>query len=485
MLALPLGLADPIDVPPVGEALVEGHVVFTTIDAYPPEFDAFATQAASARRAAAGPLLEPEDVQLRYDRFAGVLWFNDQYVVPPTIDGSEGLGSGTVMRSNYGAAMAVLVRGDDGTRVREPCGGAIIAVNAGDPIPHSAILSIGDGDGEPDEMAWVGVDGTTVYSDGVVTATAGALVGDTGLLGYDYVESYRVKDPDDRLFVIDKYVGIVRMPDDEFAHGYPFWVANLYGTESFVPDVETVSIGGIGTGNCEGVFALGAASDQILLGGPHQTLCGSDVEGLVGLTPSGWLDDPCMSYQEPTRKGDCYGGAPYNITTWCDHDLAPLRRYQNVLYFDWDDVIPEPAVDHCSWNPELNSGAGGCDPAYAEDTTGCQSGTEWPCPGEEPWIGMPGGDDREGNSHTAHPTVPPHLETEPCPVPAPNPVNHGGSMGGRNGLCDYDHAIARIEVWYSATGRPAAPLVRYFAIDDLVGSSQEFFNHHEAYPGSP
>lgn len=116
-MAVPaLGAATPIVVPPVPEQLVEGHTVFTVIEIVAK------TQTNETRFAAAVAVLVREYQQAaRAQRFPGVLWFNDQYLVNPS-----------AANNNFDA-------------FRYPCGGAVMAVNAGDPDPRVVIARVGDG----------------------------------------------------------------------------------------------------------------------------------------------------------------------------------------------------------------------------------------------------------------------------------------------------------------------------------------------------
>lgn len=247
VMAVPaLGAAAPIVVPPVPEQLVEGHTVFTVIEIISGE----QTRTNETRFAAAVAVLVREynnNARVNAQRFPGVLWFNDQYLVNP----EQGDGPG------------------GGASFRYPCGGAVMAVNAGDPDPRMVIARVGtpgveadlpdgvdDQTGDVDvdpasgatfgydsatygpdqnkpypgtyyygypgnetDYAWIGVDGQNVnatnpsadpgrvYSDTVVGGTAGALDGNLFNLSapWDYRESYLITDPNDHSWIIDKY----------------------------------------------------------------------------------------------------------------------------------------------------------------------------------------------------------------------------------------------------------------------------------------
>lgn len=103
--------ATQIVVGPLTEQVVEGHTVFAVI-----EKARFRNQTIEA---AAVAVLVRERVQER-ENVKGVLWFNDQYLVSP---------------SNIDSAFT-----------RYPCGGAVIAVNAGDPDPRTMLVGYNDTD---------------------------------------------------------------------------------------------------------------------------------------------------------------------------------------------------------------------------------------------------------------------------------------------------------------------------------------------------
>jgi hypothetical protein len=247
VMAVPaLGAATPIVVPPVPEQLVEGHTVFTVIEIVA------ATATNETRFAAAVAVLVREyQADNRAQRFPGVLWFNDQYLVNPEQNVQN--------RANF----------------RYPCGGAVIAVNAGDPDPRVVIAQVSTPrvqadlpDGVDDrtgdlnvggigpvtygddnqaynqppwaqpsspgpytynnDYAWIGMDGGTlnltnpsftgsVYSDTVLGATLGGIDGFlfNATPPWDYRESYLITDPNDHSWIIDKYEFYTRDSTDQ------------------------------------------------------------------------------------------------------------------------------------------------------------------------------------------------------------------------------------------------------------------------------
>ena len=144
LLTIPMvGAAAVVYAPAEQEQLVEGHTVFTVITVRN------GTAEKQEQFAAAVAVLVREQVrQIDYqDRFPGVLWFNDQYLVNPQNDRP------TDVYPQF---------------TRYPCG-AVIAVNEGDPLPK-------------------------VNSVPIVPSTAG------------YVETYHITDPNDQVWDVDKWI---------------------------------------------------------------------------------------------------------------------------------------------------------------------------------------------------------------------------------------------------------------------------------------
>jgi hypothetical protein len=576
VMAVPaLGAATPIVVPPVPEQLVEGHTVFTVIEI------ARVTNTAEVRFAAAVAVLVREyQASNVAQRFPGVLWFNDQYLVNPSQDAS-----------NFEA-------------FRYPCGGSVIAVNAGDPDPRVAIARLeagnpgvsvdgsnvipasdagigadvgdtnytydpywveptpgtyyygqdsgGPGD-DPTDYAWVGAkpgdsnvdvnttdpgvtaSGNGVYSDTVVGTLAGDV--DKALFNatspWDYDESYLITDPNDHSWVVDKYkfytrdslAGsqnadnlVTKLSEDpnapppstehypianggqrETLYDSPVWVVNILGSPVFVP-VNGVAIQFSGEFVGENCMPFRDLLEETTA--PVNGVGCGFAAGSGAVMP--FTDDPCMGYMEPSRNGYCYGGqeaVDVNGDLVVDQDdcLAeraagnqwspkPLRLYNALLYFKLEDLRIEGAdKDHS-------------DPINNVDTNGCSQEVTWwsPAPSaSDPYTCPNGDDDLEGNSHSFHPSTPPHTEAEPClpEFAGPNPTNHGGSTyitpadrttdGGWYEIgapCDYMHATRNIDIYFSGGGRPFPPVIRTFDVMDLDGSSAPFQDYHAAYP---
>src|SRR5438552_4482728 len=139
MVVPAFGAATPIVAPPVPEQLVEGHTVFTVIE------QVQSTTINHVEYAAAVAVLVREATAVaQSDRFPGVLWFNDQYLVDPI--------------KSYNAQ----------TDIRYPCTGAVLAVNSGSADPRLA--------------PWP-----------------------AGGMQAGYIESYLITDPNDRVWDVDKW----------------------------------------------------------------------------------------------------------------------------------------------------------------------------------------------------------------------------------------------------------------------------------------
>lgn len=184
------------------ESVVEGHTVFQAI--------AFA-KAEPAAMATPGPLpnVAPADMGTTANadepgtlveriRFPGVLWTNDQFLVPASMMERHAETGGPSMERNRvdfaaGLMTLLMVQDQPGGPLRTPCGGALLVVNAGDPDPRTGTTIAGLADQEP-----------------------------------VYRESYLVTDPNDRMWITDVYT-------PEVGSG-TVWVTNLGGGAVFTPD---------------------------------------------------------------------------------------------------------------------------------------------------------------------------------------------------------------------------------------------------------
>lgn len=485
-----LGAAAPIVAPPVPEQLVEGHTVFTVI-----EVRVNNTTLAANFAAAVAVLVREYDRDAQAVRFPGVLWFNDQYLVNPT--------SGNARAQDY----------------RYPCGGAVMAVNAGDADPRVIIANsfqsdetrdlvtsynpitgtgVDYGDNtNPDYSAYPGPDGTpgddtddptyawanvtldgpvpTANSDTVVTSLAPDFFG-TGVM--DYEESYLITDPNDHIWIIDKYLQYTRVGTAGVAQVYadPVWVVNILGSPVFIPDDGIASCGPYNDLASQ-LYAYSPVRDPALAtaAGQADDAAGTAWDPTIG-SRFPYRDNPPAGYEEPSDSTTpyCYNGNPDGTPVPCAQDwnnpTQPVRLYNALLYFYLEDLDqPGAEIDHAG--------------ADADDTNGCQVGSEWTCPG--------GDDNNEGNSHPFHPSGGantqsqaglPHTDEQVCPPEFQNGAtvsNHGGS-GVNYPYCGYDHATRNIDLYFSPAGRPFVPLVRDFVEMDLEGQEAAFHYPHAA-----
>jgi len=461
-LAVPaLGAAAPMVVTTATtEQLVEGHTVFTVIESS----GGGDVNGTTTFAAAVAVLVREYNSENRNVRFPGVLWFNDQYLVNPQN------------------------QKQDAAEFRYPCGGAVMAVNQGDPDPRlilaSAHVSNGGSptgvrtdrfdpangavlsDETPENYTMVNASidaanptGSTFTSDAVIDAAAGV----------SYEETYTIIDPNDHQWVIDVYRAFARTVGSnglsDPVYQYRIWVVNIMGYPVFIPDDGELS--------CfpfydTSLSAIGDATKDLDCALPNPQPPGLGLSG---------RDDPCAGYQEPSRNGGayCYSGGPVP-PGGCD--AAPVRLYNAVLYFKLHHLTdPGDARTHH---------------ANATDTNGCHVGTEWACPG--------GDDNAEGNSHPFHPATHTTSDTGPCVADSAYSnqesanggftTNHGGStkVGAPNANgsyshapCDNAHATRNIDIYFSGNSRPARPLVAKEGIpQDTQGSDAPFHDTPKA-----
>lgn len=497
VMAVPaLGAATPIVVPAVPEQLVEGHTVFTVI-----EIAKVSNTTESRFAAAVAVLVREYQAANKGTRFPGVLWFNDQYLVSP----EQGVSAGNA--------------------IRYPCGGAVMAVNRGDPDPRMVMVRT-DVDGDvttfgTSSQTYSGwnypADGTYSYgsdaalvgadvdtASGTATVSSDTLVSGAvwdadpfGVAGpYDYEKSYLITDPNDHSWVIDVYnfytrdsvtvsadpanpVTVDSMTADNAAgadptrtsYGFKVWVVNLQGSPVFRPDEGTFNtclpfVDTIQTvlDTPDGTVTCTTQEDPTELIGDQSVQGTPNVQNRV-------TDDPCAGYDEPSTNGYCYAGQPQTAAGTCPN--GPDRYYNALLYFELQDLsVAGAAKDHSVASTDTN----GC----AQETTSPQASMDYPCPG--------GDDDLEGNSHPFHPESagsPPHTDEETCdPYFEGDGANHGGSTytdpgvdGGEwfaGGNCDDIHGTRNIDIYFSGAGRPWAPITRNFVITDTDGSNEPF-----------
>ena len=321
-------------------------------------------------------------------RFPGVLWFNDQYLVNPKAQ-----------------------PGNDAAKYRYPCNGAVIAVPSGDPDPTL---------------------------DPVNTFTQA-----------NYVESYRIRDPNEYDWTVDKWM----------VNGRPVWTVaiNNDGTKYHLADD--------GTGNgcasrtdrlCGGVDVLpwnyddrpSAYNDS----GAQDRRTLSQCTVAQGLAPGPLAGSAAVGdnqYRYPCGAKDT---APKNT-------CAPIIRYNAVLFFFLADLdVVGATKDHRAGSTDRANDVSGCDEDV--DMT-MPSYDAWPCPAAD--------DNREGNSHAYNPG-----QNYPITTYAGR-NNHGGSADctgdavGDQGC----HATRLVDIYY---GRAALP-TRTLAFSDTEGVTAPYHCH--------
>ncbi|MEA3199264.1 MAG: hypothetical protein QOE90_692 [Thermoplasmata archaeon] len=484
LLAVPaMGAAGTLYLGPQPEQLVEGHTVFTVIE----NVGNNTTVTNQAQFAAAVAVLVRENtasnVQLN-QRFPGVLWFNDQYLVNPT-------------NSTQDAASG---------HYRYPCGGAVLAVNQGDPDPRVVITNSAAASSTPvggmisdpgNPYAWIG---SAPDSSTVLGATVGS----------DYKASYLITDPNDHAWIIDKYQFYTTDSPGTLqtkTYNYPVWVVNIGGGAVFLPDDGVVNCSPY-VDSLDNAYntAVGNAPPGPYPDQPSTLYYNEDCAINHGVTDvplnsinNPQADQPCAGAYEPTNAADnggasyCYDGNAYAGGSCQDKTLYPVRQYNALLYFNLQDLYVNGApIQHGTANA---------------DTNGCQTGTEWACPN--------GDDNAEGNSHPFNPNYGTGTGTgtsyttdgnshnsasnpgsqawtsQACPAWAgsPSTLNHGGSDGAvwnstagaydDPSGCNMAHATKEISLYFDGKGRPFPPVNRCFSascggVQDTEGSSAPF-----------
>lgn len=387
-----------LDVSVASERVVEGHTVYLALGAAD-------DPVASEFRPAHAP--DP-GVGVFELRKPGVLWFNHEYLVAPQIllDAGDDVPDGHALES--AAAVAILAVHPDGSY---PCGGAILAVNAGDPDPRQALVH---------------ADGATLGGHALPVVTD------------DYEESYLVSDPNGHSWIIDKYTRITRtttawdpaslglvLTVQETVHAGPVFVVNLGGGRDFAPDA----------GACIDIGTRGL--DQA-----RSAPCSVGLPSLPGTVLT---DAPCAGAMPRNAGGFCYEGPGAGSDAACREAALAVgpRLYNALLFLPMESLVWEGApVDHAT-----PSGA----------TNGCAVGTRWTCPA--------GDEEREGDSHGFAP-LPMPLAYSSC---LDGGINHGG-FAAEPGWCTPRHETRGIDVYYSAQARPPPPQQYNFVVFDTKGT---------------
>lgn len=429
LLVLPaVGAAATIVVPPVPEQLVEGHTVFTVIEVRN------ATNITQEEfHAAVAVLVREVDQRVNANRFPGVLWFNDQYLVNPSASVSR------VVEARY------------------PCTGAVLGVDVTAADPRASADTVNPLD----------VD-----------------------LGGNYVESYHITDPNDVVWDVDKWnvagtlvwtVAIknnqagYNVQDDGESNCAPY--ADMGGCD--VPGVD----GAIYESDLFGFYS-DTESDRR----DNQVAQGGDTD--AGTWCKYRYKDPgTHGYGFPCGQDDVDVADPpvgnYN---------CPNLQYNALLYFRIQDLASAgDPKDHEPGAADYENDVSGCHPSYGYYGEGGYypgggyGGNNvprvWPCPEQD--------DDREGNSHPYNPELPWPL------MNYAGRDNHGGSGGdcdgdgiidqpqndttGVNTRNDYTgdylcHATRNINLYYHYW---QAPTLRDYYLIDVVGSAAPYHCNDE------
>lgn len=431
MVVPALGAATPIvQTVAVPERLVEGHTVFTVIE------QVNATTANKNEFAAAVAVLVREaTANTVSERFPGVLWFNDQYLVDP-VDNSN-----------------------NNVNIRYPCTGSVAGDNQGDFLTN------------PVDPGTPGVPG----SHGANSQFSAYVAGVPGVGSPGYVESYLITDPNDHQWNVDKWdvtggagtlpLWTVAMEDNQAGYDTPD-----DGVSNCAPYVEATQQTPVSCGAGDGNVALGIPPGQ----NPGHCDANPSNPTAVGIGGSGSPDYPTTGTTcDPTTI------LGQNLGNSCD------LKYNAVLFFYLGDLtVGAGDLLHCSSQVDYTPRPAACPPvapdgtATGADVSGCQAGTnpifadQWPCPGND--------DNKEGNSH-------PYNPFNGLPV-CPNCVgrdNHGGSGGTTPGDPTYagadqvnsaatghSHATRMVDLWY---GNNPAPNPRAYRVVDTEGSLAPFY----------
>ena len=425
LLVLPaVGAAATIAVPPVPEQLVEGHTVFTVIEVRN------ATNITQEEfHAAVAVLVREIEQRVNANRFPGVLWFNDQYLVNPTSSLSR------VVEARY------------------PCTGAVLGVDvtAADPRPNAGTVN-------------------PLHVD----------------LGGNYVESYHITDPNDRVWDVDKwlitgdFVWTVAMKNNQAGYNVPD-----DGESNCAPYSDMgCDVPGVNDIMYEAFLGDGESDTR-----DNTVKQGSDTDA-GGFCKYRYKDPATNGYGYPCGQDDDGIADPPN-----GHYNCPNLQYNALLYFRIQDLASAgDAKDHEPGTADSTDDVSGCHPSYGwygeggEYPGGGYSGPGgsapprvWPCPD--------GDDDREGNSHPYNPELPWPL------MSYAGRYNHGGSGGDCDGdgvvdqptedidgvtrrndytgdyLC---HATRNINLYFHHW---QAPTLRDYYLIDVVGSAAPYHCH--------
>lgn len=305
LAAAGLSGATPIIAGPIPDQLVEGHTVFATIE--------IATGSTGGEHfaAAVAVLVQERLVEKRALRFPGVLWFNDQFLVEPDDGGGD-----LELPDPFAG----------GAAVRYPCGGAVLAMDAG------------SGEDFPQDA-----NGTYFHGNDST-----------------YVESYFIRDVHDNDWITDKW----RLPN-----GSLVWSVPIMNEQSRYAERDD--------GTCAGSVVADVPCD----GMPEIPTYGCSP---VGPKSSQYgLPLPTTHARSPGDNGWNYPCG--NETAPC----SPIL-YNALLYFRLDDLwVGGAPKDHTENSSDWQRDVSGCDatsPAYpCPDGDDDREGNSHPFNPDRPW----------------------------------------------------------------------------------------------------
>ncbi len=348
-----------------------------------------------------------------------VLWFNDQYLV--------------------------------GEEPRYPCGGHVMAVNEGDPDPRD----FSDNGAAPN--SYPSVQGTSV------------------VMNVEYIESYRVVDPNDFAWDIDYYLVnyLVEIPGSngdplQLDRSFPIWAVSILnaginddGTSSCQPIVDDPAAGYLDPGLNGMCYSGGQYYDD----GAQR--CGPVTASCTGIADG--YPDPAT----PPGTSPPVLTTPNGLTPVCDWP----RLYNAVLFMFWEDLYVNDGFKEYGCSDADGDGVTDCSVGSAdfgadnEDKNGCEEGPtdadeiQYDCV-DDP---LTADDDNEGNSHAYNPTL--------CDT------NGDGVIGAGDTPCWgelHTHETARIDIYFDSEKRPPVSPVRNYVLFDTVGSAAPFHDHQGA-----
>ena len=367
----------------------------------------------------------------------GVLWFNDQFLVGDDLDVLEADVDANVDICTKKASIAL----SPANTWRYPCGGWVWATQAGNPDPRLTPFLWNYEESyyitDPNDHTWI----VDKYAPLPVGFTWGPLPADPlNLQDDDAPYSIdHMREPHDPTNNRDEGVlptsatpgsrvpwDPLTGPDDDPYRGY------YDGDDPYDGDFRFVF----------GSYTTGAAIQYYL--GFYNLWVVPVLYGTTGTTdPGATSGSSCAAYDDTAPRDPQYHAAaspPF---------AAPQVKYNAVLFFFYEDLVPKGLKQHGKQDLLYNAtgGQAGNAPAADDaDVSYCEVGTEWDC--------APHDDDQEGNSH-------PYNDESPNSGP--------GHM----------HPTAQVDLYYHNAPPPPVPK-RIYAIHDPVGSAQPNHVHDPA-----